>query len=200
MKQSFLVSDPESLRALAHPIRQRILLELSVRHSARAADLAEIIGEPANAISYHLRALNKAGMLVESPELARDSRDRVWKIAHPEGVYIPPEAASTARDVFTDELTKWVNAMLNESITRDPKALQGRYLGAALLTRAEAKKMFFEVAEVFERWRKHGMDAAAKKPKDSTRIFHHAIALVGNREASSSESGASSEEVRKLIN
>lgn len=89
IKQSHRVTDVATLRALAHPVRQRILIELSIRRSLRAADLADIIGEPANAISYHLRSLAKAGLLIEAPELARDSRDRVWTVAHPEGIYLP---------------------------------------------------------------------------------------------------------------
>ena len=72
------ITEPEALRALAHPVRQRILMQLSVLEHARAADLAEAIGQPANSVSFHLRVLAKAGMIVEAPEHARDKRDRVW--------------------------------------------------------------------------------------------------------------------------
>lgn len=66
------------LKALAHPVRQRVFRELDTRGFARAADLAEILELPANQISFHLRVLADAGMIKEAPEKARDKRDRVW--------------------------------------------------------------------------------------------------------------------------
>ncbi len=183
VKESFRITDPETMKALAHPIRQRIIHELSVRHSARAADLAEIMGEPANAVSYHLRALGAVRLLEEAPELARDSRDRVWKLTHPEGFYFPAEVIPGGADPINAEILQWIESMLDETIPKDPAALRARYQGAALLTRAEAEKMFLEVAEVLERWREHGMDEAARDPKDASRKFHNVVVLVGNREA-----------------
>lgn len=182
VKQSYRVTDSATLRALAHPLRQRIILELSVRRSARAADLAGIIGEPANAISYHLRSLAKASLIVEAPELARDSRDRVWTAAHPEGVYIPPDAENPAGDVLDQEFLTWVSKLIGETLPEDPRATRGRYMGAALLTKDESHTLFMEVAEVLERWRAHGMDAAAENPHDPARVFHHLAAFVGNRD------------------
>lgn len=185
VEQSFRVTDSATLRALAHPLRQRIILELSVRHSARAADLAEIVGEPANAVSYHMRSLAKANLLVEAPELARDSRDRVWKLAHPEGIYARPDADDPASDLFDQEYLSWIRSMLRETIPEDPHATRGRYMGAALLTKDESRTMFLELAEVLERWREHGMDAAAANPNDPQRVFHYIAAFVGNRDLQS---------------
>jgi DNA-binding transcriptional ArsR family regulator len=182
VKESYRVTDSATLRALAHPLRQRIILELSVRRSARAADLADILGEPANAISYHLRALAKAGLIVEAPELARDSRDRVWTAAHPEGVYVPPGAADPAGDLLDREYVNWISKLIAETIPEDPRATRGRYMGAALLTKDESHTMFLEVAEILERWRAHGMDAAAANPDDPNRVFHYVTAFVGNRD------------------
>lgn len=182
VQQSYRVTDSATLRAMAHPLRQRILLELSGRRSARAADLAEIIGEPANAISYHLRSLAKVGLIVESPELARDSRDRVWTLAHPEGVYAEPDAGSPASQLLDEEYLSWIRSMVRETLPEDPRAIRGRYLGVALLTREESHRMFVELAEVLERWREHGMDAAAANPSDRERVFHYTAAFVGNRD------------------
>lgn len=90
-----MASDPESpergsvpepatrdqLRALAHPLRMRLMEQVGRRGTARAADLAEDLGIPANSVSYHLRILARGGVVVEAPEAARDRRDRVWKLA-----------------------------------------------------------------------------------------------------------------------
>ncbi|QTX05063.1 winged helix-turn-helix domain-containing protein [Agromyces archimandritae] len=67
------------LKAIANPVRQRISRVLSRRGFARAADLADELELPANQISFHLRVLADAGLIVEAPELARDRRDRVWR-------------------------------------------------------------------------------------------------------------------------
>ncbi|CAM3414822.1 helix-turn-helix transcriptional regulator [Occultella aeris] len=66
------------LKALAHPLRRRITKVLAQRECARAADIAADLDEPANSISFHLRVLADAGLIVEAPERARDRRDRVW--------------------------------------------------------------------------------------------------------------------------
>lgn len=66
------------LKAMAHPVRQRIEQALGRRGHARAADLAADLDLPANQISFHLRVLADAGMIEEAPQHARDRRDRVW--------------------------------------------------------------------------------------------------------------------------
>ena len=67
------------LKAFTHPLRRRILRLLGKREYLRAADAAEALGVPANKVSFHMRVLADAGLLVEAPEFARDRRDRVWK-------------------------------------------------------------------------------------------------------------------------
>jgi len=66
------------LKAFAHPLRRRILRLFSRHDHLRAADIAADLGVAANSISFHLRALADAGLVVEAPEHARDRRDRVW--------------------------------------------------------------------------------------------------------------------------
>jgi DNA-binding transcriptional ArsR family regulator len=179
VEPSFHITDTAALRALAHPLRQRIVWELSVRKYGRAADLAKIIGEPANSVSYHLRTLANAGMVEEAPEFARDSRDRVWRMAHPEGYYTAP--GSPASDMLIEEQLSWVRAMITEELPRDEITARGEYLGAAMLTKDEAHTMFMEVAEVLERWRLYGAEAATADPDDAARVFHRIVTLVGNR-------------------
>ena len=73
------LSDPRVLRAIAHPVRNRILDELGASGPTRAADIARELGIPANQASFHLRQLAKYGLVEEAPEEARDKRDRVWR-------------------------------------------------------------------------------------------------------------------------
>lgn len=68
------------LKAMSHPVRRRIVDLLSGGGTARAADLAGMLDLPANQLSFHLRTLAAAELLEEAPELARDRRDRVWRL------------------------------------------------------------------------------------------------------------------------
>lgn len=79
--ESLVTFTTPMLKAIANPLRRQILNTLSAMGSARAADLAQALDVPANKVSFHLRELAKAEMIVEVPELARDKRDRVWKSA-----------------------------------------------------------------------------------------------------------------------
>ena len=77
--------DPRVLRAIAHPLRNRILTELDVHGPLRAADVAQLLGVPANSASFHLRQLAKFGLVEEDPSAARDKRDRVWRATEESG-------------------------------------------------------------------------------------------------------------------
>src|SRR5688572_14129837 len=80
------LTDPKEVRALAHPLRLRLLTELQARKAATATVLAEALGEPVNRVSFHLRLLAKYDFIEEAPELARDGRDRWWRRTHSDGL------------------------------------------------------------------------------------------------------------------
>src|ERR671916_1326847 len=109
---TFQVRDPAALRAIAHPLRQRILMELSVRGHARAADLAQVTGQPANTISFHLRMLAKARMIVEAPEHARDKRDRVW--TNVASSYRVPAGTRGEQEILGPAID-WLSSIFGES-------------------------------------------------------------------------------------
>ncbi|WP_201845461.1 winged helix-turn-helix domain-containing protein [Myceligenerans indicum] len=75
---------PAALRALAHPLRMRILDLLSTRGSLTASKLGEIVGESSGSTSYHLRQLAKHG-LVREVEGKGTARERWWE--RPPGGY-----------------------------------------------------------------------------------------------------------------
>jgi DNA-binding transcriptional ArsR family regulator len=72
------ISDPKVMRALAHPARFAILQYLSTDRAATATECAEVVGLTPSAMSYHLRALAKAGLIEEAPSRG-DGRERVWR-------------------------------------------------------------------------------------------------------------------------
>ena len=73
--------DGSSLRALAHPMRNRMLGLLRVYGPATATTLAARLGVNTGATSYHLRQLADAGLVVEDDSRG-NARDRWWKAAH----------------------------------------------------------------------------------------------------------------------
>ena len=86
------------LKAMANPLRRRIFATLAAMDAARAADLADRLDVPANSLSFHLRVLAEAGAIEEAPELAKDRRDRVWRIV-PGGLDVgSPEHPIPAED------------------------------------------------------------------------------------------------------
>lgn len=73
--------DRELVRALAHPMRNRILGLLRVYGPQTATTLAGRLGVNTGATSYHLRQLADAGLVVEDDGRG-NARDRWWKSAH----------------------------------------------------------------------------------------------------------------------
>jgi DNA-binding transcriptional ArsR family regulator len=80
-RQSAITPSPVALRALAHPVRLRLLGLLRVDGPSTATRLAERLGLNSGATSYHLRQLAHHGFVVEDTERG-NSRDRWWRAAH----------------------------------------------------------------------------------------------------------------------
>jgi DNA-binding transcriptional ArsR family regulator len=70
-----------ALRALSHPMRNRMLGLLRLYGPATATTLAGRLGVNTGATSYHLRQLAEAGLVVEDDSRG-NARDRWWKAAH----------------------------------------------------------------------------------------------------------------------
>ena len=83
------LSDPTAMRALAHPLRLRLLGELRVRGPQSVGMLAGVVGEAAGSISHHMGVLARHGFVEPAPELARDRRERWWRAAHDRTVWEP---------------------------------------------------------------------------------------------------------------
>ena len=74
---TYTTHDPRVLRAIAHPVRVRILHELNAAGPSRAADLAADLDIPANQASFHLRQLAKYGLVEEAG--GGKGRERPWR-------------------------------------------------------------------------------------------------------------------------
>ena len=76
-----ITPSPQALKALAHPLRLRMLGMLRIDGPATATTLATRLGLNTGATSYHLRQLAQHGFVVEDIERG-NARDRWWKAAH----------------------------------------------------------------------------------------------------------------------
>jgi DNA-binding transcriptional ArsR family regulator len=73
------VTELDELKALAHPLRQRMLYHLAFVGSASSTSLARAFGESTGSTSYHLRQLARFGFIEEDPERSR-GRERWWRL------------------------------------------------------------------------------------------------------------------------
>jgi len=71
------ISDPERIRALAHPVRIALLDHLGDVDEATATQCADALGESPASCSFHLRMLEKYGYIERAD---RRGREKPWKV------------------------------------------------------------------------------------------------------------------------
>jgi DNA-binding transcriptional ArsR family regulator len=103
------------MRAIAHPVRLRIL-ELLAQAPSTATRLANEIGDSTGSTSYHLRALAKAGLIEEDPDRG-SGRERWWRRLPPMFLQIPTGAED-------DEGRALETEMWGTMVDRDDEALR----------------------------------------------------------------------------
>lgn len=74
-----VLTDPLSMRALAHPVRLAILGHLRSVGSATASECADVVGATPSACSFHLRALHRFGLVEEDRTVRAHGRQRPWR-------------------------------------------------------------------------------------------------------------------------
>lgn len=144
------------LKAFTHPLRRQILRLFPKHQYLRAADIADLLDVPANKVSFHLRALAEAGLIVEAPERARDRRDRVWQgnkaavsIGGPESPIDDPALGNAVLKVLVDEhydLVRRVVAWTPEYMAGRTTELHGEFSQSTMrLTEVEFLAMMKKV-------------------------------------------------------
>ncbi|GAB3589803.1 helix-turn-helix domain-containing protein [Angustibacter peucedani] len=95
-----VLTDPHALRALAHPARAAVVDELYQGKVRTSSQLAELTGLTPSAMSYHLRALEKWGIVARADSV--DGRERPWKAAARGFSWAGRDRGSSASDVVMD--------------------------------------------------------------------------------------------------
>lgn len=146
--------DAQTMKAFAHPLRMAMYSRLMDVGSATATALARHLNESTGQTSYHLRQLEKHG-LVEEDSGRGSGRERWWKplgyrmhveelgqdaanlrvmhsVLH-EGLRRRIEAISSYLDATPTEPREWVDASVDTTTTMTMTLEQERALGEELL-------------------------------------------------------------------
>jgi DNA-binding transcriptional ArsR family regulator len=128
--------DIAAMRGLAHPLRVRILDELSMYGPLTASGLGERLGESSGATSYHLRQLEKHG-LVREDTTRGNARERWWErrpgsISTPDPHEFPPGSAERlATQLVESELYRAREANFHEFVEEGANVFDQEWQGVA---------------------------------------------------------------------
>ena len=74
------IKDAAVLKAVAHPVRRRLLDVLRMDGPSMPSVLARVTGQAVANVSHHLRVLAEAGLVEEAPDLARNRKEHWWRM------------------------------------------------------------------------------------------------------------------------
>lgn len=165
------LTDPKAIRALAHPARLAVIEELYSGRELTATECAEIAGLSPSAMSYHLRSLEKVG-IVERSDASTDGRERPWRAA---GAYLQvvsdslvAEAAALGATVMSrlaDQFGAWLARRDEEAkVWRDASIVAS---GQVWLRPEELDEIGAAVDKLVEGFRGR---AGGNRPDDARRV------------------------------
>jgi DNA-binding transcriptional ArsR family regulator len=179
------LADPRALRALAHPARLAILERLQDRGPATATECAEVTGLSPSACSYHLRTLQKHGLVRDSRPRS-DGRERLWEAVGRGFEWDPgaddDEQLAAAGAVLVDSLLQRSDARVLAYFGRDTSEpnewREAAHIENATLrlTVGEMLVLTHTIDSLLERYRARTRDAD-EAPRDS-RLVHAAVRFV----------------------
>ncbi len=155
-RDTVVISDPRAIRALAHPARVTTLHHLYAGEVLTATECARLAGLTPSAMSYHLRALERWG-LVRRAEAQGDGRERPWRAAA-ESMRVnsthSPEAR-TAAGMLLGSLVDALRLDADKTLAQNGEAIPPAPIGftviPATLTEEEGRALNREVIALLER-------------------------------------------------
>lgn len=178
-ERSVHVSDPRVLRALAHPLRGRLLGLLRTDGPSTATRLGRQLGESSGSTSYHLRQLEAYGLVGEA---RREGRERWWQALHqmtsweaselvsqPGGLEANEQMQRHQIEVMGRQLQAWLER--SREFGAEWAAVAGLSDYVLRLTPEQARRCLDEVYEVLDRW---AADTSEPDPAAVPVAFHTA--------------------------
>jgi DNA-binding transcriptional ArsR family regulator len=184
LKGDVKLDDPGALKALAHPARLAVVDELYQGSERTASELAELTGLSPSAMSYHLRALERWGIVERSDE-REDGRERPWRAAgrtlslDPESIPVAAAdvVAGTTLQHVRDLFRRWAAAEPGEAKAwRDAAGMSRGYFW---LREEEVTELAADLRAVMK---KHTADRDAEHHPDGTRRVFMLFAIVPEAE------------------
>jgi DNA-binding transcriptional ArsR family regulator len=170
------LTDPNAMRAMAHPVRLALMEALNHHGQLTATQAAEIVGESPSNCSFHLRQLAKYGFVVEA-EGGR-GRQRPWRAAHVgmrfSDVQEDPEAAQAAGALAQVFHERWFERARTGLQRRQYEPIEWRRVTGSdqmtlYVTPDEMKELNDEILQRVLRYRERIADPA-KRPGGSRPI------------------------------
>lgn len=160
------LGDARVMRALAHPIRLRIIALLSELGPASVSALAGHTGETTASVSYHLSQLARFGLVEEAVE-ARTGRERPWRAAH-RGISWDWNQGENASALLRAAYLKERLRVIDEYVAAE-QSLPSEWRSAAFflddighLTAAELDEVSGQIKTLLARYRRPGRAGARR--------------------------------------
>ncbi len=157
------IKDAAVLRAVAHPLRRRLLDLLRVDGAAMPSMLARSTGQAVANISHHLKVLAAAGLVEEAPDLARNRKEHWWRmpdrsirwaVADFTGDTGAEEAADAAASIGLQRQVELTTAWLGSPEAKEEPWTTSAFStdGFLRLSPAELADLGREIQEVIDRY------------------------------------------------
>jgi DNA-binding transcriptional ArsR family regulator len=183
-RSTVALTSAKQMRALAHPLRLRILGELRVGGPRTVGALCDVFDEAPGTLSYHLGKLAEFGFVEEAPELAADRRERWWRSAHeftevnPAGPDAPTaerRASAAVRHQVVDVYAATLHRVIDGEEEQPRQWVQAAAFDdtVAFLTADELAEASAELRAVAEKW--HARGERGRPGTEPAQIIVHAF-------------------------
>jgi DNA-binding transcriptional ArsR family regulator len=120
----FEITDPQAMRALAHPVRLAALSYLQKNGPATATQLSEHVGASPSVTSWHLRHLAEFGLVKDGPPPSGSDKRQRWWYAVAAGFRFDmpetPEGAQAGRLLRTEIMNQALEAAQTWLVETEP--------------------------------------------------------------------------------
>ncbi|MDQ2750862.1 MAG: helix-turn-helix domain-containing protein [Actinomycetota bacterium] len=170
------LTDPRTMRALTHPVRLALLEVLLLEGPVTATQAGELIDEPPNTCSFHLRQLAKYGFVEEAGP--GPGRNRPWRLTsigmHFSGVNADSETRLAARGLQRMLLERYLARVQDffENQSDYPPAWREASGASEFILHVspdELQAMNAEIATVLNRYRGR-LEDSTLRPVDSAPV------------------------------
>lgn len=185
MESSISLTSAKQMRALAHPLRMRVLGELRINGPRTVGGLCDVFDEAPGTLSYHLGKLAEFGFVEEAPELSTDRRERWWRAVHEfTNIEVDPDAPADERlaiavvrhqiiDTYAATLHRAIDA--EASLPPEWAKSSGSSDVAAYLTAEEFAEASDELQGVLQKW--HARSDRNRDGAEVVQLMAHAVRM-----------------------